>query len=107
MSSLIKNNKPIPLYTGSTILILSISNKTKANGAALMILSKNFRKITPKRPVVVRVGSSVKICYLYKGMKECLGNQCLWARVGTCKIYTRLNGKIPQKIKFRYTGKAK
>ncbi len=72
-----------------------------------MILSKNFRKITPKRPVVIRIGNRVQTCYFYQGMKECLGNQCFWPRVGICKFYNRLNGKIPQKIRFRYSRRAK
>ncbi len=40
--------------------------------------------------MVIRKGDKVKECYYYKGMKTCLGPQCLWPRVGTCPIFNRL-----------------
>lgn len=48
-----------------------------------------FKRIDPKRPSVIRRGNRVETCFLYKGMKECLGAQCLWPRVGTCAVFTR------------------
>lgn len=50
-----------------------------------------FRKLSPKRPTVIRKGDKVKECYYYKGMKQCLGVQCFWPRVGICPIYDRVN----------------
>ncbi len=52
-----------------------------------------FRKITPRRPTVIRVGNRVKTCYLYNEMRECLGAQCFWPKAGTCPTYTRLAWK--------------
>jgi hypothetical protein len=55
-----------------------------------MRLAPGFKKITPKKPVVVRKGDVVQICYFYQGMKECLGALCYWQRVGRCPIYEKL-----------------
>jgi len=52
-----------------------------------------FRKLSPKRPSVVRKGDKVVECHYYKGTKQCLGSQCLWQKVGICKTYNRIKAK--------------
>jgi hypothetical protein len=52
-----------------------------------------FRKITPKRPMVIRNKNTVKVCFLWQGIKECLGPLCYWQKVGRCPIYIRLRKK--------------
>ncbi|MFH0829946.1 MAG: hypothetical protein V1887_02175 [Candidatus Aenigmatarchaeota archaeon] len=50
----------------------------------------DYRQITPKRPMVIRKGYSVKSCFYYRGTKTCMGVQCYWPKVGTCSLYDRL-----------------
>jgi len=52
-----------------------------------------FRRIQPKRPTVIRKGDKVKVCYLYKGTKQCLGPQCYWPIVGSCPHFNRLKSR--------------
>ena len=49
-----------------------------------------FRKLKPKRPVVIRNGNTVKVCYYYQGTKTCLGPLCYWNKIGKCPIFVRL-----------------
>ena len=61
-----------------------------------------YGRVTPKRPTVVRRGDTVKKCFYYDGLHQCLGTQCYWPTVGKCEIYNRLfantkGGKIASK----------
>jgi hypothetical protein len=58
-----------------------------------------FKRIQPKRPMVKRKGNKVLICHYHKGMKQCLGAQCFWQRVGTCPIYNRIKGQKSRQAK--------
>ncbi|HIQ50027.1 MAG TPA: hypothetical protein EYH56_02410 [Nanoarchaeota archaeon] len=58
-----------------------------------MRIGTGFKKITIKRPVVVREGDVVKVCYFYQGMRECLGFTCYWQKVGKCPIFEKLYKK--------------
>ncbi|MFQ6020541.1 MAG: hypothetical protein ACE5J4_00780 [Candidatus Aenigmatarchaeota archaeon] len=49
-----------------------------------------FRRLSLKRPVVIRKGNRVQTCYYYKDLKRCLGSRCFWQKVGVCPIYNRL-----------------
>ncbi|MFH1473980.1 MAG: hypothetical protein ABIE55_03735 [Candidatus Aenigmatarchaeota archaeon] len=49
-----------------------------------------FRKLKPKRPVVIRNCNTVKVCYYHKGTKTCLGPLCYWLRIGRCPIHDRI-----------------
>lgn len=55
-----------------------------------------FRKIKPKRPVVIRNGNTVKVCYYFQGTKTCLGPLCYWLRIGKCNVCTRFKVKKAQ-----------
>lgn len=46
-----------------------------------------FRKISPKRPTVVRKNETVEVCYLFKNTGECLGPMCIWPRIGKCRFF--------------------
>ena len=56
-------------------------------------LAPGFKRITVQRPMVIRKGNVVKVCYFYQGMKECFGAMCYWQKVGKCPIYEKLYGK--------------
>ncbi|MBN2203239.1 MAG: hypothetical protein JW700_03585 [Candidatus Aenigmarchaeota archaeon] len=45
-----------------------------------------FRKIKPKRPVVIRNGNVVNVCYYFQGTKTCLGPMCYWLKIGKCNV---------------------
>ncbi len=55
-----------------------------------MKLSPNFKKITPKKPMVIRKGDVVERCFLYEQTGQCLGPLCYWQRIGVCPIYEKL-----------------
>ncbi len=58
-----------------------------------MRLAPGFKKVTPKKPSVVRKGNVVQVCHLYEGMGECLGALCYWQRVGRCPIFEKLQSR--------------
>ncbi len=58
-----------------------------------MKLAPGFKRVVPQRPMVVRKGDVVKVCYFYQGMKECLGTACYWQKIGRCPIFERLKRK--------------
>jgi len=63
-----------------------------------------FRKLKPKRPVVIRNGDKVKECFYFRGTHRCIGPLCYWLKVGVCPIYNKINGK-KLRIKTRISAK--
>lgn len=56
-----------------------------------------FNRLSLKRPSVVRKGDKVIECHYWKGMKQCLGPQCFWIKVGVCMTYNKLKVKFKAK----------
>ncbi len=58
-----------------------------------MRIGGGFKRLAPERPMVIRKGNVVEVCYFYQGMGECFGARCYWLKIGRCPIYERLYGK--------------
>ena len=52
-----------------------------------------YGRLELKRPTVIRKVDTVKSCFYFKGMGECLGVRCYWPTVGHCDIYGKLHSR--------------
>jgi hypothetical protein len=79
------------------VLLLTNSFKYGNPYIYYMIVTKRggfvFKKLKPQRPVVIRNRDTVKVCYYYKGTKNCLGPLCYWVKVGRCPIFNRIKAR--------------